>query len=1257
MMFLKRALEALLAGGVMVAAVSVWRLCSTSSSRSWRAAAWVVAAFATFGIAGFCWTAALKVSLRTALAGGASPKTASPLLQAAIVSGIIVLAGGWVVSFIRLGIPRFRAGSTSNLKYEAVSLTLCVALLVTSLNLPVQNQRLLTPAQRISELDRSLRALADGDREMPRDTWDPDYVLNMVGRDPQRLFRWVQQNTYWIPYRGVLRGPMGVLMDRQGNSLDRSILLATLLERAGYTVRLAHGDLEYQQALGLLPRLVADRMLAFVPQQQAATQDSGIQQISAQYQVDSAAVNDTLQAQSQTISQISAELHERVTDQTDRLLRAIDRPNEMEVWARTYSAALAALSDHWWAQRQDGLNWVDLDLLADRSKESTALVPASQTIAVKDLPAEMHHEITLRVIAEKWEGRKLSEYKALEQSLRPADLVGQSILLQFWPTEWTVNPKPASTADWKKEILELKEWDAVLYVGGKVATATLLAECGENPAERKGGDFGGLAASFSNSINLTPQAGKKTLSAVWLEYEIRVPGEKHRIVRRTVFDLLGPALRATSSPPLDLSENDRVARSLALTMQTEFLPIVCGFAPEFVTHLVSQTLLANRDLFSFLLSGKMPGGIASVDLLNRSLPPLSPLYTIALARTQWGRQDEVFVDRLNLFTRHMYGVLTSDGAALRDAIDIVANEVGVSSAVSDGFAARLSQGVLDTNAESLLRRPAVTFGNAGDAFASVRGWTGITPDRNPAATVSKLNLPADVREQIKSDLAAGYAVVAPDAAVPMQRKPFAGWWRIDSIGNAVGLGESGWGQDMSEESTWYSRVAEVAKRWNLMGRAVTFVVTAAQDYGWCVVPLIGKYTEDVRGNLAESGIKSAQNGNPNPVLGASLAIWEGAVKPSWHDCGGNALFVGGVTALLLPTRILRLGAAAPASRRLGRPKAPPEPPKTKPPCDEPTGSTQMPKPQPPRQRSSPYTYGREEWLPGDRDPELPAPKPMNTNPNTGSAIDSGMEWGRFPYKQGYVEYKAAEAVVYKMEAEAAAEQAAARLDAAAKATAQAFQDYQALMDRSMSKVQATNGEAGRLAQARAELDAAERAAAKADFKLENARNSDAMWQRLKPVNQRAIDKFNRMIEARNQYESATGNSCFGPETADSALGKKYLAAYRDFEDYYSDWRQAASDYSEPYQLPQSGQTQPVNGTPSPSGAPPGNSPPNFTPSGPGQTQPLSPGGPPPTSPAGNQTMALSPAGPPPGTGPPGTVDPYAKTEVGLSSVANALGTR
>src|ERR1051325_8182690 len=74
-----------------------------------------------------------------------------------------------------------------------------------------------TAEQRVQALDRSLHALEDGEREMARDTWDPDYVVSMVGRNPQALFAWVRDNTYWIPYRGELRGAVGVLMDRQGN--------------------------------------------------------------------------------------------------------------------------------------------------------------------------------------------------------------------------------------------------------------------------------------------------------------------------------------------------------------------------------------------------------------------------------------------------------------------------------------------------------------------------------------------------------------------------------------------------------------------------------------------------------------------------------------------------------------------------------------------------------------------------------------------------------------------------------------------------------------------------------------------------------------------------------------------------------------------------------------------------------------------------------------------------------------------------------
>ena len=58
-----------------------------------------------------------------------------------------------------------------------------------------------------------------------------------------KLFEWVRGSPYWVPYRGSLRGPTGVLMDRLGSSLDRSLLLAELLRTAGHQARLVRAEL------------------------------------------------------------------------------------------------------------------------------------------------------------------------------------------------------------------------------------------------------------------------------------------------------------------------------------------------------------------------------------------------------------------------------------------------------------------------------------------------------------------------------------------------------------------------------------------------------------------------------------------------------------------------------------------------------------------------------------------------------------------------------------------------------------------------------------------------------------------------------------------------------------------------------------------------------------------------------------------------------------------------------------------------------
>ena len=95
----------------------------------------------------------------------------------------------------------------------------------------------------------ALEAAAKG---IDRQSFDVAAVVEKVGRDPVKLFEWVRDETHFVPYQGLLRGPSGVLMDRLGNSLDRAMLLHAMLGSIGETARLARGVLTDEQAGSLL---------------------------------------------------------------------------------------------------------------------------------------------------------------------------------------------------------------------------------------------------------------------------------------------------------------------------------------------------------------------------------------------------------------------------------------------------------------------------------------------------------------------------------------------------------------------------------------------------------------------------------------------------------------------------------------------------------------------------------------------------------------------------------------------------------------------------------------------------------------------------------------------------------------------------------------------------------------------------------------------------------------------------------------------
>jgi hypothetical protein len=687
------------------------------------------------------------------------------------------------------------AGRTSVRRPEATSTT----------------QEVSSPAEHLALLENGFRALRDGERDAPRDRWDPRYVVQRIGTDPDSLAAWVRSRTSWIPYRGVLRGPVGVLMDRQGNSLDRSLLLAALLAEAGHKARLAHADLPAERASELLPGLVAQRSLAALAEFASIGSDSlRVGDIAARYKLDGPEIERVLNAYETGTMRLLTDLDRRVPDQAAQLISSLAAPDPAAEWRIRRDTALAALSDHWWVQVQSAGSWMDLDVL-DGGARGDYLVP-QETISPSELAPTLHHEVAIRVIAERVVGGRLTEQPTLAHTIWPSELIGRAIVLQFWPAAWP-NQAPV-VEDLGRSTRQLASgqdtWNAALVIGNDVvASGQLTAASSAAPAPGLGG-LGGAITQGLGSRN-APTSGDRDslLTAVWIEYQLDVPGRAPRVIRRAVFDLVGEAARHAWTPRIPaLSEGQRLTRALSLMMRTEILPVVSEVAPEFVLHLHGSSLLANDALVRAVSREGFGSDQRAADsLLRLAQPGVSPLYTLAVLRTDAIGQTRL-VDRPALFTRHQYPKAQGEDLSLEDAIDIVANESGIALTEDDGFAARLEQGVWDTNLEGFLAGSRVST-NTAFAYAATGGWRTLT---SAQSAHDSSGIAPDAAALMRRDLEAGYIVVAPADSIVLQGEGFDGWWRIDpATGDALGIAGMGWGQAAPDYTLHLAAFVEMAK--------------------------------------------------------------------------------------------------------------------------------------------------------------------------------------------------------------------------------------------------------------------------------------------------------------------------------------------------------------------------------------------------------------------------------------------------------------
>jgi hypothetical protein len=668
-------------------------------------------------------------------------------------------------------------------------------------------------SQILKGLERLNRAILQASQEIPRETFDPQALLNAIGEDPKSLFEWVRDETVLVPYQGTLRSSMGVLMDRCGNSLDRALLLHELLRLSGHEVRLAQGSLSEKQVTEIQGNISHSQDK--IPNEKSKTDFENLIQVYTQeYTIDTEDLRKIKERLVEEKERISGAILKRVSEQIRALSELLKREQGIKSGGERKSAG-DVLRDHWWVQMKENGVWKDLDPTDRDAGPGDKLTPVDKTWDAEELNEDLSHLLTIRIIVERWDEGNLKEESVLEHTLQSSSLIGERIELNHdplgWPKDDDLYNSDQPIHNLKDTVLNIKEWIPGLRVESKkigkksfMNSGRVNEKPGEKSGQESGGSTGGLMGAFGRSSTKTEE--QSILTAEWIEFEIKSPGQSPRKIRRAIFDLIGPAKRKLSaSTKPKFSEAQILKRNLLILGQTEILALGCKLSPEFTEHLSAREMLSDMEVLLNL--AKDHATIENADIISQMalISPLpGPLYNLALARSSINRFDkDTYLDSLNLFCLQTFLQQNPLGDLEEfQKTDIVLNDVAVfPGSNEDPFLIRLEQGVLETNAEvehtaserwtdntALLFTESVTQGLS---------WVFIRDIRDP--DLENAQMASDTRAYIEQDLAGGYVVIVPPKPILMNGKPSTGWWRIDPrSGTTIGMSGSGSGQAMTQ---------------------------------------------------------------------------------------------------------------------------------------------------------------------------------------------------------------------------------------------------------------------------------------------------------------------------------------------------------------------------------------------------------------------------------------------------------------------------
>jgi hypothetical protein len=680
-----------------------------------------------------------------------------------------------------------------------------------------------------------------------------DALAGKLGSDPTVIFHFVRDEIHYEPYLGALRGPLGTLICRAGNSLDRSLLLATLLQKIGLTVQISNGKLGDADARTLVSRVFESRKSApnAIPGWSDLAPDLSEALGVEQQQVRRRATRD-----SALVVAGRGRLMAYVDSQGDLLTSLLTKAGVDPTAVTPPNRLVADAQDHYWVRYQNGSGqWIDLDPAFANAEPGQTKTPSTRTFGLDAVPEELYHHLRISLTLRSATGTRSSDRSdqvLLDQEMRIADLQGKAV---------TVASQPVSRVDPLKKGVTLAD----VVDGAKVYQTTLLVGDQMTPGKgfdlqgriggiatpegvdveqaggiggANGGLLGGIgAATGGGDTAATRTSGGGWIVGEWADYKLTSPGPTGAPARVRSYhrDIIAPVTVTSWSP--DSPEKPQTAPTRlglgalrrGLMWSEQLLPVSGTTRLDYAGYVSLQALISSRPAIDAL--ARASHGLP-VERAALAQSPQAPAASLLLAAAAMARLDgpvgspastvrSYFAEPgLIAYERRMSDSVSGSGR--REGFDIIAYSprvVTTGSGTANADAARragslqVRRGVLVTRLEAVLSAGASGsdsttehVANATNVFAAAQREAipiaVLRPGDAGTRQLARLSLSQGVKAELAADLGAGETLIIPSRSVNSQGRQQIGWWRWRAeSGEMIGVMPGERGQTMTETIT------------------------------------------------------------------------------------------------------------------------------------------------------------------------------------------------------------------------------------------------------------------------------------------------------------------------------------------------------------------------------------------------------------------------------------------------------------------------